>query len=151
LAVTRPEALETQIRDLMASQKFCVLSTQEREHPYLNLIAFAETSDLRTVFFATTRVSRKYGNLAFSSGVALLVDNRSNDAADIREATAVTIIGEAREVSGSEKDALDRIYLLKQPHMEEFLCSPSTALIRVDVESYILVSRFQNVTILNLK
>lgn len=149
--MNKPDALEMEIRDLMASQKFCVLSTQEREHPYLNLVAFAETSDLRTVLFATTRVSRKYGNLSLSSGVALLVDNRSNDAADIREATAVTIIGKAREVFPSEKELFDRIYLLKQPHMEEFLCSPSTALIRVDVESYILVSRFQNVTILNLR
>ena len=143
--------LETEVRNLLASQKFAVLSTQERDHPYLNLVAFAETSDLRTILFATTRATRKYGNIASKSGVALLVDNRSNEVADIREAMAVTVIGTACEVSGSLRDQLDRVYLEKQPHMKEFLSSPSTALIKVDVETYLLVSRFQNVTILNIK
>jgi len=149
--VNEASQLETEIGSLLASQKFCVLSTQEPDHPYLNLVAFAETNDLRTMLFATTRVSRKFGNLSFNSGVALLVDNRANDAADIREATAVTIIGKAQEIFASDRQEFDRVYLAKQPHMKEFLCSPSTALIKVDVESYILVNRFQNVTILNLK
>ena len=143
--------LETEVRNLLTSQKFAVLSTQELDHPYLNLVAFTETSDLRTILFATTRATRKYGNIASKSGVALLVDNRSNEVADIREAMAVTAIGTASEVSESLRDRLDRFYLEKQPHMKEFLSSPSTALIMVDVESYILVSRFQNVTILNPK
>jgi heme iron utilization protein len=141
--------LETEVRKLLASQRFAVLSTQEQDHPYLNLVAFAETSDLRTILFATTRATRKYGNLSSKSGVALLVDNRSNEVADIRDAMAVTIIGSAFELPDSEREGLDRVYLEKQPHMNEFLSSPSTALIKVDVESYILVSRFQNVTILN--
>jgi heme iron utilization protein len=141
--------LEMEVRALLASQRFAVLSTQEKDHPYMNLVAFAETSDLRTILFATTRATRKYGNIASKSGVALLVDNRSNEVADIREAMAVTVIGIACEVSGSLRDQLDRVYLEKQSHMKDFLSSPSTALIMVDVESYILVSRFQNVTILN--
>jgi heme iron utilization protein len=143
--------LETDVRTLLASQKFAVLSTQEKDHPYMNLVAFAETGDLRTILFGTTRATRKYGNISAKSGVALLVDNRSNEVADIREAMAVTIIGTACEVSESLRERLDRVYLQKQPHMEEFLSSPTTALIKVDVESYIVVSRFQNVTILNPK
>ncbi len=140
--------LEAEVKTLLASQRFAVLSTQEKDHPYMNLVAFAETDDLRTILFATTRATRKYGNISAKCGVALLVDNRSNEVADIREAMAVTIIGTASEVSESLRDQLDGVYLNKQPHMKEFLASPSTALIEVDVESYILVSRFQNVTIL---
>lgn len=143
--------LETDVRTLLASQRFAALSTQEKDHPYMSLVAFAETGDLRTIVFATTRATRKYGNILAKSGVALLVDNRSNEVADIREAKAVTIIGTACEVSESLRERLDRVYLEKQPHMEEFLSSPTTALIKVDVESYIVVSRFQNVTILNPK
>ena len=143
--------VETHVRDLLASQKFAVLSTQEQDNPYLNLVAFAATSDLRTLLLATPRATRKYGNLSSKSGVALLVDNRSNDAADISEAMALTIIGVALEVSDSERERFARVYLEKQPHMEEFLSSPSTALIKVDVESYFLVSRFENVSTLNFK
>ena len=113
--------LETEVRDLLASQKFAVLSTQEQDHPYLNLVAFAETSDLRTILFATTRATRKYGNISSKSGVAMLVDNRSNDAADIREAMAVTIIGSACEVSESEREGLDRVYLGKAAAYERVL------------------------------
>ncbi len=135
--------LESEVRNLLASQEVAVLSTQEQDHPYLNLVAFAETCDLRTLLFATPRATRKYGNLSSKSGVALLVDNRSNDATDIREAMAVTVIGIAFEVPDSERERFERVYLEKQPHMEEFLSSPSTALIKVDVESYLLVSRFR--------
>jgi hypothetical protein len=117
----------------------------------MNLVAFAETGDLRTILFATTRATRKYGNITAKSGVALLVDNRPNEVADIREAMAVTVIGTACEVSESLRERFDRIYLEKHPYMEEFLLSPSTALIKVDVESYILVRGFQNVGTLNLK
>jgi heme iron utilization protein len=142
---------ETQIRNLLASQRFAVLSTQEQAHPYLSMVAFTETSDLRSILFATRRDTRKYGNISSKSGVALLIDNRSNEVADIREAMAVTAIGTAFEVSESGREALDRVYLQKHPNMKEFLFSPSTALIRVDIESYILVSRFQEVATLNLK
>jgi heme iron utilization protein len=144
-------AIETEVRSLLTTQKFAVLSTQEKDHPYLNLVAFAETQDLRTILFATTRATRKYGNISSKSGVALLVDNRSNEAADIREAMAVTIIGSAREVPASEREGLERVYLEKQSHMKDFLFSPSTALIKVEVEYYLLVSRFQDVAMLNLK
>ncbi len=142
---------EEEVRNLLASQKFAVFATQEPDHPYLNLVAFAETSDLGTILFATTRATRKYENLLSKSGVALLVDNRSNQTADIREAMAATMIGSAREVPDSERGELERVYLKKQQHMKDFLSSPSTALIMVDVESYILVSRFQDVTVLHMK
>jgi len=143
--------LESEIKTLLASQRFAVLSTQEPHHPYLSLVAFAETADLRTIVFATTRATRKYGNISSTAGVALLVDNRSNEVSDINRAMAVTVIGTASEVSESRKEELDGVYLAKQPHMKEFLSSPSTALIRVDVDSYIRVSRFREVATLNLK
>jgi heme iron utilization protein len=143
--------LDAEVKTLLASQRFAVLSTQEKDHPYMNMVAFAETGDLRTILFATTRATRKYGNISSKAGVALLIDNRSNEVADIREAMAVTVIGTASEVSASLREDLDRVYLEKQPHMKEFLSLPSTALIKVDVESYILVTRFQNVATLSLK
>jgi nitroimidazol reductase NimA-like FMN-containing flavoprotein (pyridoxamine 5'-phosphate oxidase superfamily) len=149
--VTETIETETQIRNLLASQRFAVLSTQEQAHPYLSMVAFTETGDLGSILFATTRETRKYGNISSKAGVALLVDNRSNEAADISQATAVTVIGTASEVSQSSREELDGVYLAKQPNMKDFLSSPSTALIRVDVESYILVSRFEKVAILNLK
>jgi heme iron utilization protein len=150
-ALEKSTTLEAEIRNLLNSQKFAVLSTQEPHRPYLNLVAFSETGDLRTILFATTRATRKYANIASKSGVALLVDNRSNNEADIREAIALTILGNACEVPQSQKEELERVYLQKQPQMKKFVSSPSTALIKIDVEAYIFVSRFENVTMLNFK
>lgn len=143
--------IQTEIKQILVSQKFAVLSTQEKEHPYLSLVAFAETADLKTILFATPRTTRKYGNIMAKSGVALLVDNRSNEAADIRQAIAVTVIGRAHEVPESEREALSRVYLEKHPHMKDFLASPLTALFTTNVRSYIVVSRFQEVATLNLE
>jgi hypothetical protein len=63
----------------------------------------------------------------------------------------VTIIGKAGEVANANRKEWERVYLEKQPHMEEFLHAPPTALIKVDIESFILVSCFQNVTILKIE
>ncbi len=142
--------LRKQLRDLFNSQRFGVLATLEQTHPYLNLVAFAEADDLRSIFFATTRATRKYSNLSSKSGVAMLVDNRSNEVADLRHAIAVTIIGTATELEGNEKLDGARLYLAKHPHMNEFLASPTTALIRLQVRTCYVVSRFQNVTVINL-
>jgi heme iron utilization protein len=143
--------LNMEVRNLLGSRKFAVLSTLEPDHPYPSLVAFAETFDLRAILFATSRATRKYGNITSRSGVALLVDDRSNDPSDILDATAVTIIGNAEEATGSERETLAMIYLEKQPRMKEFLFSPNTALIKVDVEYYIIVRRFQDVSVLKLR
>ncbi|MEI8183531.1 MAG: pyridoxamine 5'-phosphate oxidase family protein [Desulfomonile sp.] len=144
------DKLDIEIRSLLTSQKFGVLSTQEKDHPYLSLVAFAETTDLRTILFATTRTTRKFKNISSRAGVALLVDNRSNEAADIHEAMAITAVGTACEISQLLREKLNRVYLEKQPYMREFLSSPSTALVKIDVENYLLVRHFQKVAILNL-
>ena len=74
-----PETLAV-IRNLLEAQKLAVLSTQDHGQPYSNLIALAATDDLRYLLFATTRATRKYANLMADSRVAVLVDNRQNDA-----------------------------------------------------------------------
>ncbi len=143
--------LRNDLRNLFSSQGLAVLATLEDIHPYLSLVAFAATDDLKVILFATTRSTRKYANMVSKSGVALLADNRSNEAADLSDAVAVTIIGRSTEVLPGERGSLEEIYLAKLPHMKDFLAQATTALIRVDVETYYMVSQFQNVTELNLK
>ena len=137
--------LSEQIRKLCVSQRLAVLSTRSGEQPYSNLVCFAASDDLRHILFATTRVTRKYANLMRESRVALLVDNRSNDPADTFRATAVTALGLTRELEGEEAAKARKTYLERHPHLEEFVSSPSTAMLQLDVEKYVLVTRFQDV------
>jgi heme iron utilization protein len=135
-----------EIRELFLLQRLAVLSTRNAEQPYSNLICFVASDDLRHILFATTRSTRKYANLMREARVALLVDNRSNDPADTFRARAVNALGVARELEGDQAEQARQIYVARHPHLAEFASSPSTALLRLDVEKYILVRRFQDVT-----
>ena len=73
---------------LLNSQPLALLATQNQGQPYASLVAFAASDDLKALFFATTRSTRKYANLSSDSRVAMLVDNRSNQASDFRWAMA---------------------------------------------------------------
>ena len=133
------------IRELIMSQKLAALSTQDHGQPYINLMAFAATDDLKYLFFATSRATRKYANLMADSRVAVLVDSRKNEVDDFSEAAALTALGKAWEVQGAERQEFLPIYLAKHPYLKEFVAGPTCALLRIRVDKYIVVTRFQDV------
>lgn len=133
------------VQGLLNSQRLAVLSTSMSGRPYSNLIAFAATDDLRDIFFATTRATRKFANLTAEPRVSLLVDNRSNQETDFGEASALTVLGTAEEVLGIEQEKYQQLYLKKHPYLEDFVTAPTCALIRVKVEKFIMVTQFQEV------
>jgi nitroimidazol reductase NimA-like FMN-containing flavoprotein (pyridoxamine 5'-phosphate oxidase superfamily) len=143
--LTDLESAKIEIKELLGSQSLGVLATQNRGQSYTSLVAFASSDDLRSLFFATTRSTRKYANLSGESRVAMLVDNRSNEASDFRWAKAVTAVGKAEELEPQRSKELLAIYLAKHPHLEDFVSSPSCAFLRIRVSIYYMVTRFQNV------
>ena len=143
--------LKILLRDLFASQSLAVLATYGDGQTYGSLVAFAATDDLKSLVFATTRATRKYDNLIRHPRIALVMDNRSNQEADFHQAMAVTATGTVTEVGPSERNRLLSLYLSKHPSLKEFVTSPTCALLKVDVDTYIVVSRFQNVMELHIK
>jgi len=139
------------IRELFESQKFAVLGTQKEGQPYANLIAFAASDDLKSLYFATARATRKYANIEADARVTVLIDNRSNQDSDFSQGAAVTATGTAQEVVDAKLDEVFAIYLAKHPMLEVFVRSPTCALLRVEVQTYYLVRRFQNVMELHVK
>jgi nitroimidazol reductase NimA-like FMN-containing flavoprotein (pyridoxamine 5'-phosphate oxidase superfamily) len=137
--------MEKIIQELLNSQRLAVLSTQMSGRPYSNLVAFAATEDLQDILIATTRATRKYANMTAEPGVSLLIDNRSNEETDFGETSAVTVLGIAEEVLGPERERYLQIYLKKHPYLMEFVNAPTCALIKVKVERFIMVTRFQEV------
>ena len=130
---------------LLLSQPLAVLATQNQGQPYASLVAFASSDDLKSLYFATTRSTRKYFNLSVDSRVAMLVDNRSNKTSDFRWAMAATATGTAEEVDSREREsALDR-YLSKHFHLSDFVHSPTCALCKIRVQTFFVVTRFQSV------
>ena len=142
--------VEETIRTLFRTQKLAVLSTHSSGQPYASLVAFVASEDLEHLYFATIRTTRKYNNLAVDPRVAMLIDSRSNLDSDIHAAVAVTATGTATEVRDQEKTQSIELYLSKHPYLQDFIRAESCALIRVSVQTYYLVSRFQQVMELRL-
>jgi nitroimidazol reductase NimA-like FMN-containing flavoprotein (pyridoxamine 5'-phosphate oxidase superfamily) len=143
--------LRKRLKDLFASQRLGVLATYGEGQPYSSLVAFAATNDLKYLVFATTRATRKYANLSAESRVAILVDNRSNQDTDFHRAIAVTALGKAEEIDEREKNQFLKLYLAKHPYLAEFVNAPTCALLKVSVDRYYMVSRFQNVMELHMR
>ena len=137
--------LRDKISNLLKSQSLAVLASQKDDQSYANLVAFAVSDNLQMMIFATSRSTRKFSNIQSCPQVALLVDNRLNNPADFKDALAVTAIGKAMVINGSEKDTFSSMYLAKHPHLSDFISSPNQALIRVSVSKYIVVCNFQRV------
>ena len=133
------------LKKLLQSQPLAVLATQSRGQPYASLVAFASSEDLKSLYFATTRSTRKFANLSGDSRVAVLVDNRSNKASDFRWAMAATATGRATEVGPGERESVMDRYLSKHPHLKDFVHSPTCALCEIKVQSFFVVTRFQHV------
>jgi heme iron utilization protein len=139
------KVVEESIRDLFRTQKLAVLSTQNSGQPYASLVAFVASEDLKHLYFATARTTRKHNNLIVDPRVAMLMDSRSNLDSDIHTAVAVTATGTAIEVSEQERDQSIQLYLSRHPYLQDFIRAETCALIRVTVRVYYLVSRFQQV------
>ncbi len=137
--------LRARLEEMLQAQRLAVLSTSDPESaPYSNLVSFAAL-DAGRILFATTRTTRKFANLEADNRIALLVDSRRNEEADFHEALAATALGRAVELSGEERERGIAAYAAKFPFLEEFIRAPSCSLFRVDVEKWIVVTRFQNV------
>ena len=144
------ENLQRLIVELLNTQNLGVLATSASGHPYTTLVGFTASEDLRQIYFATHRSTRKYANLQQDERVSLLIDNRSNRAEDFRHAAALTAIGKAQEISVEQQDSLKQHFIERHPMLNEFVNTPGCALCRISVQRYSLVHRFQDVLELDI-
>jgi hypothetical protein len=129
-----PEKL---LKRVIESQYFAVLNSYGEGTAYSNLISFAATGDMKTLVFITGRNTRKYRNMQVNSNISLLIDNRTNQPADITGAVAITVIGAARDET-DKKTSLRGLFLARHPQLGEFLDDPGNALMTVRVREYII-------------
>ena len=141
----KPEEIQKLLRDLFATQNLAVLATHSQQQPYASLVAFVATDDLQHIYFATPKTTRKFANLTADGRVAILINNSTNQSADFHQAIAVTVVGDAEEITGPARERQLNDYLAKHPYLEEFAKSPTCALVRVTARSYYLVRNFQQV------
>ena len=128
-------------------QKLAVLATVSDNEPYTSLVAYAVTPDMKGLIFATPRGTQKYRNIIRNKNVSLLIDTRSNTAADYRKAELITIMGSAHRLKrGRKRDDFAKALLKKHPKLKKFAEAPSTSLVLVKIIKCIHVNSFQIVS-----
>ncbi|MDZ7838585.1 MAG: pyridoxamine 5'-phosphate oxidase family protein [Actinomycetota bacterium] len=95
--------VKSKIKELLSGQKFAVLATHTRDYPYTSLVGFVASEDLSYLIFAVSRESRKYSYMVENNIVSMLIDDRKNEPGDFRQASAVTIMGEAETVDSNQR------------------------------------------------
>lgn len=141
--------LKNLIKQLLEHQRFAVIATETNQQPYTNLIAFASTSDLRVFVFATKRNTQKYLNINENNRIAILIDNRENTPTDLTNAITITALGIAHEVQDRKEEYHD-LLLQKHPDLLGFLNDPSCALIEIQVTTYQIIQKFEQMHVLNI-
>ena len=149
---TNHNSLKHSIQKILNNQYLAVLATNTGNAPYTSLIGFMASQDLKKIYFATFSNTRKYHNITKHSQVSLLIDSRTNRGGeDFKNSSAITILGDAQTVPSVQQNDIVSLYLDKFCHLQDFISDPQCALIRITVDRYILVQRFQEVFELTMK
>ena len=139
-------SIKHSIQKILTSQYLAVLATNTGTTPYTSLIGFMASKDLKQIYFATFTNTRKYDNITKHSQVSLLIDSRTNrEGEDFKNSSALTILGNAETVPQVQQDEILSLYLDKFCYLQDFISDPQCTLLRIKVEKYILVQRFQEV------
>jgi hypothetical protein len=143
--MTADDDIRPALRALLADQRYAVLATDDRGQPFTSLMAFAASDDLDRLVVLTERGTRKFANLQANPRVALLIDDRGNHGSDTEDAVALTVIARAREADAVARSDLLPLYLARHPQLAGFAASMSCAVVELQVESFLLASRFRHV------
>jgi len=130
------------MRRLLTGRRYGVLATAGPNGPHASLVAFAAHDDLARIIFPTPRDTLKYSNLKSEPRAALLVDDRANSADDLERATALTIRGAARELTGRERREAAEVFLARHRSLKSFVDSPECALFTIEIASAGLAEGF---------
>ncbi len=138
------------LKELFDSQMLGVIATDMQGVPYASLVAYYSTDDLKNVLFATSKNTKKFQNLMNNSNISFLIDNRENQPSDIYKAITATALGKAEEIK-ENVEYFKNLFIKKHPHLNEFINSPDSRLLKINVEKYKFVSNFQNVIDIHTK
>jgi len=138
--------IQDTIRRVLERNRFAVLSTQLNGQPHASFIAFTPLEGLRFLAFATYRSTLKYKSILEDRRVAILIEDREDDATSGSDGRLVlTAIGEAINTPAEDREAYILTHLARHPNLEKFLISPDCEFVLVAVHSYQVVSSVDDV------
>lgn len=129
--------MRSDIKELIQTNKICVLATVSDNVPHCSLMSYAVDEHCREIYMATLRNTKKYRNLSTNPSVSLLIDSRETSGKDRKLPTkALTIAGTFQSGMGEQRrTALREALLERHPELEEFFRNPAAEIIVVKVKA----------------
>jgi len=126
------------MKNFVRKKNICVLSTASDNKPYCSLMAYVTDSTCKEVYMVTHKNTTKFKNLQKNPWVSLLIDSREIQPRS--NAQALTITGVFVPLLDENKKQEIRENMLKSfPHMENFIHHPESELIRIKINSLLLL------------
>lgn len=157
--MTKPNSKETSLADpearktlesILGGQRSGVLGTSFMDIPLCSQMAFAVAPDLRTLIVVTPRQTTKFDNMTANPNVSFLVSTARNEPGDPASAQAVTVTAFATELDGQRRHQAVTLFSGRHPNLSAFAAAPDSAVMELKVDSYQLVSNFQQLTHIGL-
>ena len=139
-------AVLSKIRRLLLSEDFAILCTKDEKAAYGSLVAFYISDDLKHLIFATPDYTNKYKLLNYCQQVSIVVDDRAKHQNKISNISAITMHGQATQVTG--KDNIDNAkakLLDKHGYLDELTASDSCVFFNVEIKRCLYVTHIQEV------
>ena len=126
------------MKNFVKKKNICVLSTISGNKPYCSLMAYITDATCKEVYMVTHKNTTKFKNLQNNPWVSLLIDSRETHPRS--NARALTIDGVFVPLFDEDKKQKIRDKMLESfPHMKEFIHHPESELIRIKINSLLLL------------
>ena len=123
---------------LVSKKNVCVLATVSDNKPYCSLMAYITDGSCKEIYMVTHKNTTKFNNLQKNPSVSLLIDSRETQPRS--NAQALTIDGVFIPLIDDNKRQKIRDRMLESfPHMKNFLHHPESEIIRVKINSFLLL------------
>ena len=127
--------------ELLRSKDLCVLATVSGGVPHCSLMAYAPDETGRSLYMTTRKDTTKFENLRENPRVSLLVDTRDEPAGEAGNPTrALTVSGRYEPLgSEAEKEQARAALRKRHPRLAPILEDPEAAILRIRIESFLLL------------
>ena len=135
---------------LVSKKNVCVLATVSDNKPYCSLMAYITDGSCKEIYMVTHKNTTKFNNLQKNPSVSLLIDSRETQPRS--NAQALTIDGVFIPLIDDNKRQNIRDRMLESfPHMKNFLHHPESEIIRVKINSFLLLDGLTESHFVSLK
>jgi|TARA_B110000908_G_C10034644_1_gene349009 nitroimidazol reductase NimA-like FMN-containing flavoprotein (pyridoxamine 5'-phosphate oxidase superfamily) len=141
------EHMKNTVAALLNQQVQCVLATHGDEELALHLMAYAISTELDQIYFASLANTQKVANMRTNPNVTCLWDNRTGHSDDHTAGLAMSGFGQAHELTGEPALTAQRLLLQRNTTLKPLLLEPALVLFALHIDRYQWVEGYTRVVI----